>query len=81
MKFIEIRPGELSILRKEIIAVEKRDEAFSSVHTKSMVFEAELPYQVLIDMLEESVDEEMGALDQMRNSLKALERNSQFFGG
>jgi len=81
MKFLEIKPGELSVLRKEIVAVEKSDEAFSNIYTRVKVFEAELPYQVIIDMLEESADEEMNALDSMRGSLKILERNSQFFGG
>ncbi len=81
MKFIEIKPGELSVARKEIIAIERRDDAFSSVHTESSVFEAELPYEVLVQMLESSDDQDSSDLREMAKSLKVLQDNSQRFGG
>jgi len=85
MKYIEVKPESLSILRKSIIAIERRDEVFTNIYTEASTFESELPYRVIIDMLESSESDgslnEMAVFRQMNNSLKTLVDNSQIFGG
>ena len=85
MKFIEIKTEELSVDVKEIIAIERRDEILSTVYTKAGTFDSDLPYRMLIDMLEGTQipekEEEIGLLSQMNDSLAQLKTNDQLFGG
>ncbi len=74
MKFIEIKQG-LSVEVKKIIAIEEAVQG-ANVYTEATVFESIIPYRELINILSMPGEE-----DKMAESLEALKRNSQFFGG
>ena len=69
MKYIEIREG-LSIAADKIEAVEYLTELTCKVITKFQSYEANFPYLVLLQLLEERDEERDKKVEQINNIMK-----------
>lgn len=78
MKFIEISEG-LSISIDDIKAVEKIEELRTRIHTNISSYETELPYQSLLDIIEQRKPQEMKP--ETENLLQGFLKNAGTFAG
>lgn len=80
MNYIEIADG-LSIRIDEVEAIGKKDEFTSIVYTHHNTFDSTFPYNVLLELLESSVDETQSKNEKFEVPALNILKTQGFFGG